>query len=167
MSNSSVKAAVVISVAALGISALTYWYIQSEAEKAAKEEAQAAVALATSISSEAKAAKAAKAKKKQPATQCPVIKKPPAASAESGECDKETFISVMTEIHRELELVLLQIIQMAQMQQMQAAQMGRPVGEQQINQIIMTQIQEGLQQTTDKVACSLLSSTYSILNSCG
>lgn len=50
-----------------------------------------------------------------------------------------------------MQLVLLQIIQMAQMQQMQAAQMGRPVSEQQMNQIIMTQVKEGLQQTTDKV----------------
>ena len=47
--------------------------------------------------------------------------------------------------------MLLQIIQMAQMQQMQAAQMGRPVSEQQMNQIIMTQVKDGLQQTTDKV----------------
>jgi hypothetical protein len=40
---------------------------------------------------------------------------------------------------------------MAQMQQMQAAQMGRGVSEQQMNQIIMQQVKEGLQQTTDKV----------------
>ena len=39
--NNTTKTAVVLSIAALGISVMTYFYIQSEAEKAKKEAAQA------------------------------------------------------------------------------------------------------------------------------